>query len=200
MKSKRNIAALVGSVALGVQILTPTAASVADSRESARPYLNPATQELELNGADISKVQFKPAPLTVSPMALGGEQVAGKCKYKHGGDAVHYKSAERSVSAHGWWVISGGSGCSSKAKVKNRLQAYGCLSGIGCGWTNVVTGKAASVKPGGGSGRRSNARAVCTSTQTTGWRNLVDVDLEWKVDPSGWAASHAENKSCRPGL
>lgn len=36
--------------------------------------------------------------------------------------------------------------------------------------------------PGGGAGNRSTARANCTNTALTSWRNHVNVDVKWEVD------------------
>ena len=99
------------------------------------------------------------------------------------------------MSGHGWWVITCGSGCSEKAKVKVKLQAWGCMDKDVCGWVTQKTGKARSIAPGQTS-KRANARTACKSSKLVGWRTLVDVDLEWEPDPLGWDALGREDLNC----
>lgn len=198
MKTIRTKVSVIAAASLAGTVLLAPAANAAEMDSSHdKPSINVLTQELELNGVDPKTVVYGPAPKQISPMALGKVKTAGKCKYRHGGDDPQYKTSEHKVSAHGWWVKAGGSGCSAKAKVKTRLQAWGCLSGIGCDWTTVLTSKAKSLKPG--TGKRANVRASCISSKTVGWRNQVDVDLEWKIDPFGWDSLGTNDLKCNPG-
>ncbi|QZN85418.1 hypothetical protein [Cellulomonas sp. C5510] len=50
------------------------------------------------------------------------------------------------------------------------------------------------VGPGGGRGKRSTARATCSSTLTTTWRNHVDVDGQ--ID-TGEQPYDADTIACR---
>lgn len=79
-----------------------------------------------------------------------------------------------------------------------RAKAWGCLKGSGCGWVTQKTGKSKSLAPHQTS-KRANARVQCVSGKKVSWRNLVDVDLEWKVDPFGWDALGKRDLPCNPG-
>lgn len=171
----------------------PTETGEATAKE---PYVDPETGELVLGDEDKGELDYGISPFRVEPYKLGKVKTAGKCKFQHGGDEPHTTSGE--VSAHGWWVISGGSNCPDKAKVRNKLQAYACMGKRVCGWVTQKTGSKYSVYAGSGSGKRSNARTACRSSKLVGWRNLVDVDLEWRVDPAGWDELGRRNLGCSP--
>lgn len=193
---------LIGVTALIAGLLVPTTAYASNAPETSgggvsysdQATLNISTGELTLTGASLSDVEFGPAPVEIKPFATGAVKTAGKCQYKHGGDDPHVTRGE--VSSHGWWEIVVNNGCSEKAKVKTRLQAWGCVLVVGCGWVTEKTSIATSIKPG--TARRANVRVACASTKIVGWRNLVDVDLEWKVDPVGWDTLGTRNLACSP--
>lgn len=187
---------IAGVIILAATTLTSSPATAGESPKPQETHADQSTDELKVEDADRSEVEYGTPPPKTDPQVLGTEKKAGKCKYKHGGDDPHVTRGE--VSAHGWWVITGGSGCSEKAKVKVKLQAWGCLKGGGCGWVTQRTGKARSLVANQTS-KRANTRADCVSGKTVGWRNLVDVDLGWKVDPSGWDALGNNNLPCSPG-
>ncbi|MFD6464866.1 hypothetical protein [Streptomyces goshikiensis] len=90
--------------------------------------------------------------------------------FQTGGDAVHYSSTPPpTISAHGWWLDKDSGG--AKAKVTVELQIL-----TGSRWHTVATGSK-TVKQGGGSSRRANARKTCAGTKATVWRSRVDVDI-----------------------
>ncbi|MEU9416037.1 hypothetical protein [Streptomyces sp. NPDC048272] len=90
--------------------------------------------------------------------------------FQTGGDAVHYSSTPpATISAHGWWLDQDSGG--AKAKVTVELQIL-----TGGRWHTVTTGSK-TVKQGGGSSRRANARKACVGTKATTWRSRVDVDI-----------------------
>ena len=181
-------------MALAIPATSNAASPHPPIQDSTSANLNSATDELDLGDTKLSDVNFTTPPPLLQPLAVGPVKTAGKCKYRHGGDNPHVSSGE--ASSHGWWVIVDNNGCSAKAKVKTRLQAWGCLSGIGCGWTTVKTGPSKSIKPG--TSLRANVRVACASTKKVGWRNLVDVDLEWKIDPAGWDELGKVDLNCSP--
>lgn len=106
------------------------------------------------------------------------QTVAGSCSYRTRGDNPHRSGAD--VSAHGWWLYLSGS-CPSQADVTVDLEQWWC-DAFGCRWIWRARGSA-RVYAGGGSGRWANARKTCDSSQLTGWRNVVDVDLVGVSDP-----------------
>ena len=119
------------------------------------------------------------------------QTVAGSCSYETRGDWPHRSGAD--VSAHGWWIYLSGS-CPSQADVTVYLQQYWC-DAWGCRWITRAQG-AKRVYAGGGSANRANARKYCDSSEYTGWRNVVDVDLVGVSDPSD-KAYIIQNVYCR---
>ncbi|WP_274561662.1 hypothetical protein [Streptomyces spiramyceticus] len=89
------------------------------------------------------------------------------------GDHVHISStAPATASAHGWWKKISGPG--TKAKVTIELQALDYRDNK---WKTVATGSK-TVKSGGGSVNRANARKTCTNrVMQVKWRSRIDVDL-----------------------
>ena len=94
------------------------------------------------------------------------------------GDHVHISSSPpRTASAHGWWVKIGGSG--SRAKVTIWLQAKDWRDGK---WKTVAK-DVETVRQGGGSVARANARFTCRGiVARVEWRSVVDVDLIGVLD------------------
>lgn len=119
------------------------------------------------------------------------QTVAGSCSYDTRGDYPHPSGSD--VSAHGWWVYLSGS-CPAQADVTVYLQQYWC-DGWGCRWITRATGEK-RVYAGGGSANRANARTYCDSSEYTGWRNVVDVDLVGVSDPAD-KAYITSNVYCR---
>lgn len=102
------------------------------------------------------------------------QETPGNPVFQTGGDYVHFSSTPPpTVSAHGWWLSSDG----GKAKVTVELQ----IKKSGGGWRTVTTGSK-TVKQGGGSSRRTNARLICVTTERTTWRSRVDVDIIGEAD------------------
>ncbi|MFE3073584.1 hypothetical protein [Streptomyces sp. NPDC059247] len=90
--------------------------------------------------------------------------------FQTGGDAVHYSSTPPpTISAHGWWLDRDSGGAKAKVTVELQIQSGGS-------WRTVATGSK-TVKQGGGSARRANARKTCVGTRSTTWRSRVDVDI-----------------------
>jgi hypothetical protein len=141
---------------------------------------------------DLSSFEFMEAPVTAAPMVESPWIRAGDCVYKQHVDDVHVTRGEASV--HGWWSKTTASDCPDKAKVKVWLQAWGCGSS-GCTWVTIDENRQ-SRNPG--SSRRVNVRDTCSATTRIGWRGVVDVDLEWLVDPSELTYGRSVNQNCRP--
>ncbi|MER5778356.1 hypothetical protein ABT144_29500 [Streptomyces sp. NPDC002039] len=98
-------------------------------------------------------------------------------KRQTGGDAVHYFSTPPpTISAHGWWLDKDSGG--AKAEVTVGLQI---LTG---GRRHTVATGSKTVRQGGGSSRRANARKTCVGTKATTWRSRVDVDIIGVADSS----------------
>ncbi|WP_229820774.1 MULTISPECIES: hypothetical protein [Streptomyces] len=105
---------------------------------------------------------FSSTPATAAPSA--GAFISN-------GDRVHVSSTPpRTASAHAWWIKVSGPG--TKAKVTIWLQTK-TKNGK---WRSVAKGSK-TVKPGGGSSRRANARKTCANAQKTQWRTMIDVDI-----------------------
>jgi hypothetical protein len=86
--------------------------------------------------------------------------------------------------------------CPPQADVNIALQAFWC-DPLGCRWTTVKSGSG-RYNPGGGSGKRANARLDCANASTVGWRGGTDVDLPGIVDPGGRFYTPAQNLPCSP--
>lgn len=141
----------------------------------------------------LEDIRFVPYPGEIAPMAESGDITAGGCTYRQAVDNPHVTSGDASV--HGWWLRRAGT-CPSRANVDIHLQAFGCGPFV-CQWITVASGSK-DVLPGGGAGRRANARLDCASTSTVGWRGLVDVDLIGVNDPPGFTESTIRNLACSP--
>jgi hypothetical protein len=53
------------------------------------------------------------------------------------------------------------------------------------------------VRSGGGAGNRATGRAGCTSSASTGWRSVIDVDLVGLIDDPRKLTTPAVNVACR---
>ncbi|MEM9562831.1 MAG: hypothetical protein AAGA93_09455 [Actinomycetota bacterium] len=118
---------------------------------------------------------------------------AGDCRYRQAIDLPHRSGGDTSI--HGWWLRAGGT-CPAESNVDTYLQSYWC-DRWGCRWITVDS-DSRDVRPGGGRGRRGNARQTCATTNSAGWRGFVDVDLIGQSDPSGYTYSDPRNLSCTP--
>lgn len=109
--------------------------------------------------------------------------------FQTAGDAVHYSSTPPpTISAHGWWLDKDSGG--AKAKVTVELQIHS-----GGNWRTVATGSK-TVKQGGGSSRRANARKTCVGTKATRWRSRVDVDIIGVADSPNRLETPAKTFNC----
>lgn len=136
--------------------------------------------------------------VAITPMLASAPIVAGSCTYSQVNDDPHISSTlPRATSVHGWWMRQAGS-CPATATVTVELQAYGCYSGVICGWVTVATGQDI-IMQGGGSVARVTARFTCVSTTSlVGWRGRVDVNLTGVIDPAGWTNSNIRDWTCSP--
>lgn len=141
------------------------------------------------------------APLSALPAdkvghrALSAVISAGDCNYQQANDNAHFSSTGFAISSHGWWVMWSGT-CPNTANVDIYLQAVYCDSN-GCRWRTVDT-DSATVRDGGGAGKRATAREECSGVTTVGWRSYVDVDLVGVSDPSGYTYSEPQDRNCYP--
>ncbi len=140
---------------------------------------------------------FVPAPreelAEASARANSSTIWAGDCGYQQAIDNAHLSGGV--ASTHGSWLSVGGT-CPSKANVDTYLQGYWC-GGYGCYWITVAS-NSGDVSAGGGRGNRVTARRTCGTTNSSGWRSFVDVDLIGVSDPSGYTYSPARNFNCTP--
>lgn len=156
----------------------PVAAPMA-SAETAVPGLAPAGAStsavyLDEQGRAISRAGGKPyaeetaASDGVRAALLGCTPVSGR-------DNPHYSSGD--VSGHGWW--DKGSCSASTAHVYNCLYEFYTDNT----WRQKACSAKLQLRPGGGSGNRTTARARCNPTAgLISWRNHVDVDVDGQID------------------
>ena len=103
----------------------------------------------------------------------------GPCNPQTFSDNPHETRGQ--VSAHGWWR-AGTCGGASKATVRVCLLEWWRDSSGNHRWVNKGC-KSESIKQAGKSRKPAvNKRRTCTSFSTTGWANLVDVDVAGKWD------------------
>lgn len=115
------------------------------------------------------------------------------CLFYTRGDYVHISSSAFEASGHGWWDNVN---CNTTtATVTVQLQQYYSDGS----WRNVGTVGSATVRSGGGAGNRATGRAACTSSSTTGWRSVIDVNLVGIIDDPGKLTTASRNIACRHG-
>lgn len=91
------------------------------------------------------------------------------------------------MSGHGWWDIGGCSGATT-AHVFNCLYEWYTDNS----WRQKACSSRVQLRPGGGSGNRTTARARCNPTSGyISWRNHVDVDVDGKWDTGEWPYNQA---------
>ena len=123
--------------------------------------------------------------------STGATEVLRFCTLYTRGDYVHRSSTGIAASAHGWWENRD---CpATYAVVTVQLQEY-YSDGT---WRNVGEPGRKTVRSGGGAGNRATARVDCLSTERTGWRSVVDVDLVGVADDPGALYTPAVNIECR---
>ncbi len=138
-----------------------------------------------------------PAP-TGEPNDLGGITEIGTdesssilCSFRVEGDYVHVSSSAFEASGHGWWINRD---CqATHAVVTVQLQQYYSDGS----WRNVGTVGKATVRSGGGTGNRATGRAGCNSSDVTGWRSVIDVDVVGILDDPRKYTTATRNISCR---
>ena len=96
------------------------------------------------------------------------------CVFEQSADWPHYSYGD--VSVHGTWHVLWGT-CPTSAHVTVWLQQEECPTPYWCRWTKRGQSATATVSEGGGSGNRATARVPCSSSNSTRWRGVVDVDL-----------------------
>lgn len=121
---------------------------------------------------------------------------AGDCTYRTRTDDPHASGGD--ISVHGWWEIVQPSTCPSRADVTTVLQGVWCDFWLGACWWEQAGRDKDRIRPGGGRGKRVTARVACHSSEATGFRSVVDVDLPGIVDPSNKAYSEPRDFNCRP--
>ncbi|NTV38512.1 MAG: hypothetical protein HGA51_00930 [Demequinaceae bacterium] len=120
------------------------------------------------------------------PFSLFG----GGCTPVSGADSPHKSGTY--VSAHGSWEK--GTCTNPTALVTTCLyEAYGDANHNFVGWYLLDCAER-TVKPG--TSKRANVRVNCPSTATTGFLNIVDVDVVGQNDTSE-TASRENNVNCR---
>ncbi len=170
-------ALLVGTLA------APAIADPGEAAPAAAAVPAPApTSEAFMDSAD------SPANSEVAPPGEAAEAVR-LCTFYTRGDYVHVSSNQ--ASGHGWWVNVN---CRATwAVVTVQLQQY-YSDGR---WRNIGTPGRATVRSGGGAGKRATGRVSCSSRSLTGWRSVVDVDVVGVLDDPRKLVTPARNIYCR---
>lgn len=106
-------------------------------------------------------------------------------------DLVHIDFNPWEASVHGWWQDPNKNFTGKKAKVVIELQYKS--SGK---WKTVAKGSKAAIKPGGGRGKRANARTACQSSDNGTWRSKVDVDVAGVIDAPIKTTSPEQVRPC----
>lgn len=159
---------------------------------STEPESEPITELETIEDIDLSSGHFAPAPPMLAPLATSGVITAGDCRYRQAVDEAHVTRGQASV--HGYWIQVGGT-CPSTATSMVWIQAWWC-DGYGCRWITLESGTRSAAP---GTGKRANARWTCAPTnRLVGWRGIVDVDLDWHIDPSGLTIGDYRNLRCAP--
>lgn len=138
----------------------------------------------------------------VQTFAVSTAITVGQCSYRQESDWPHISANGLDASVHGWWTTTTPSKCPATAKSTAYLQASWCSS-FGCQWVTVANGSGLISHPGGGAGRRDNARVRCVSRSVkVAFRGGTDVDLVGVNDPAGitWGPPREGNDAlmCAP--
>lgn len=189
MRLKRSISVVIATVAAA---LMPLAATPADasalpstSATTAVPGIDPGGSIstavfLDQDGRVLSRPGANAQPSVVRPN-FGCTPVSGR-------DNPHYTAPD--VSGHGYWFK--GSCNNNTATVYNCLYEY-FTDGT---YRQQACSPHKSLRPGGGSANRTNARVRCDATnQSISWRNMVDVDVHGEVD-TGEQPYNQANVNC----
>lgn len=180
---RSRVLSIVGLLVLAMALAALQGPALAGSKPPKDPVPAPVP------GAEASTGEFV---VPGSESSDGDFTVMSSCSsFNMVGDYAHRSSTGFAVSAHGWWVNQG---CSAtQARVTVQLQQY-YTDGT---WRNKGTPGDAVVYSGGGSGNRAATRVSCSTSTTTGWRSVVDVDLIGQDDPAGKNVTPAQNVACR---
>lgn len=145
----------------------------------------------------VSAVTAEPQPTVLpGPLPAGwtentAQSRALACVFEQKGDNVHRSGTD--ASGQGWWVAVSGCQSGQTGTVTVSLQQY-YSDGQ---WRTVSTGSKPGVYAGGGSANRAVARRVCSSSQVTTWRSVIDVDLAGIIDSPNKTYTGAINITCR---
>jgi hypothetical protein len=186
--SKLALAASTVSALLAVSQCPATAARVPPHspaavglpRHSRAAAPAPVPREGAVNSTKIATPETDPYPVrrtSCSPIAEG--------------DHVHISSTgPPTASGHGWWKR--GNCTAAKAQVSIVLQEHFSDGS----WRDRGQGGQGDFPPGPGAGKRATARAVCLTTNLTGWRSVVNVSV---INESGTASvtTPGVNINCR---
>lgn len=113
------------------------------------------------------------------------------CTGEHHGDYVHRSSsAPYPASGHGWWTATS---CKPGVQADVTVQLQILRSGT---WRNVGAPATKRVYAGGGSANRANPRVNCTSSSTSSWRSVIDVDLIGYVDTPDKLETPSRSLNC----
>lgn len=124
------------------------------------------------------------------------QALLASCPYTTHGDYPHRSGTD--VSAHGWWNTSDYSLCPTYADVEVWIQGLWCNNPPwNCYWVTVAHSES-RIRPRNIYGTRTTARRLCVSTATTGFRNVVDVDLVGVDDPADQYVGPPTDVACRP--
>ncbi len=134
----------------------------------------------------------EPSTSKAAPRPASAQGV-GPCNPHTYADNPHVTRGQ--VSAHGWWREGTCDGA-TKATVRVCLLEWWVDSNGNRKWVNKGC-SSKSIKQAGKSRKPAvNKRRTCTSFSTTGWANLVDVDVagKWDNTEDGYKAA---NIGCR---
>jgi hypothetical protein len=168
---RRVLIVLIAVFAVVLSQQTTAQAQTAQSKGAA-PGIAPP-------GADTTATYLDTAgkivPKDESPAAAQRAAAFG-CTPGSGRDNPHRSSTGVAVSAHGWWTK--GSCTANTAHVFNCLYEWYTDNT----WRQKACSPTKQLSPGGGSANRTVARANCSNTLNTSWRNHVDVDVDGQID------------------
>ena len=187
VRSHTNIVRIATAlIAAALALMLPTSGGVVSAQEpSVKGVIAYAPLPVGQNSSDETDA------------AHGGEDSLAMawCNYLTAGDNPHLSSSGFAASAHGWWVDLSPGECPEYADVEVWLQAHLCYY-IGsepqfC-WYDTLDHKEKRIRAGGGSGKRTTVRHNCVSSQTVGYRSIIDVDLVGVWDGPGKTYKYAD--------
>ena len=78
------------------------------------------------------------------------------------------------------------------------MQGIWCNFRAGACWWKKVDKQKKEVRPGGGAGKRSNARTSCLNSNEVSFRSVIDVNLVDMSDPPGKLRTRRVEFNCYP--